>query len=94
MFLVDADPYGVEIMSTYVLGSSALSHDSSNLAIAFERTTWLGVKPTCWDNDGVARGDLLLLDAKDRKKAISMCKREWFPDEWRYVLELSVFVRN
>jgi len=94
MLLVDADPYGIEIMSTYVLGSSALSHDSSNLAVALERTTWLGVKLTHWDNDGVAREDLLLLDAKDRKKAISMCKRDWLPEEWRYVLELSVFARN
>jgi len=37
MFLVDADPHGIEIMSTWVLGSSALSHDSSNLAIGLDR---------------------------------------------------------
>ncbi|GAA5829203.1 hypothetical protein JCM5353_007685 [Sporobolomyces roseus] len=94
MFLVDADPYGIEIMSTYVLGSSALSHDSSNLAIALERTTWLGVKPTHWDNDGVAREDLLLLDTKDRKKAISMCKRDWLPEEWRRELEYMLHLNR
>jgi len=83
MFLVDADPHGIEIMSTWVLGSSALSHDSSNLAIGLDRATWLGLRPTRWDEDGIARNDLIPLSPLDRRKAISMSKRDWMPEEWR-----------
>ncbi|GAA5950306.1 hypothetical protein JCM21900_001109 [Sporobolomyces salmonicolor] len=93
LFLVDSDPHGLEILSTYVLGSSSLSHDAANLAIGPGRANWVGIKPSEWDSMGVKREELLLMSAADRKKAGAMVRREWWPAEWRkeleYMLHLS-----
>ncbi|GAA5888179.1 hypothetical protein JCM5296_000220 [Sporobolomyces johnsonii] len=93
LFLVDSDPHGLEILSTYVLGSSSLSHDAANLAIGPGRANWVGIKPSEWDSLGIKREELLMLTSADRKKAGAMIKREWWPVEWRkeleYMLHLS-----
>ncbi|GAA5880337.1 hypothetical protein JCM16303_003903 [Sporobolomyces ruberrimus] len=87
MFLVDADPYGIDIMSTFVLGSSALSHDSTNLAIGPKRATWIGLKPSKLRTAFIGQDDTVLLTPRDRRKALLMVKREWLPSEWRRELE-------
>lgn len=79
--LVDSDPHGLEILSTYKYGSSALAFDRANLAV--EEVEWMGVKGSEWDRMGVRREELLALTAGDRKKALKMLKREWWPEEWR-----------
>lgn len=81
--LVDSDPHGLDILSTYRFGSAALSHDSANLAVP--RLEWLGVKGTEWDDLGVDRDELLPLSLHDRRKALAMLKREGLPAEWRCV---------
>lgn len=43
----------------------------------------MGVKGSEWDAMGVRREELLPLTAGDRKKALKMLKREWWPQEWR-----------
>ncbi|GAA6001387.1 hypothetical protein JCM10207_006638 [Rhodosporidiobolus poonsookiae] len=83
--LVDSDPHGLEILSTYRFGSASLSFDAANLTVA--RLEWLGVKGTEWDALGVDRDELLPLTRADRGKALGMLKREWLPDEWRRELE-------
>ncbi|KAL7343307.1 Spo11/DNA topoisomerase VI subunit A, partial [Rhodotorula toruloides] len=89
--LVDSDPHGLDILSTYRFGSAALSHDSANLAVP--RLEWLGVKGTEWDDLGVDRDELLPLSLHDRRKALAMLKREGLPDEWsrelQYMLHLG-----
>ncbi|XP_046675751.1 meiotic recombination protein SPO11 isoform X2 [Homalodisca vitripennis] len=42
--VVDADPYGIEIMCTYRFGSLSLSEYSQHLAVAEVR--WVGIHPT------------------------------------------------
>lgn len=79
--LVDSDPHGLEILSTYKYGSSALSFDRANLAV--ESVEWLGVKGSEWDSSGVRRDELLQLTIGDRKKGLKMLKREWLPEEWK-----------
>ncbi|GAA6059020.1 hypothetical protein JCM10212_001245 [Sporobolomyces blumeae] len=90
-FLVDSDPYGIEILSTYVLGSSNLSHDAANLRLGFDRAQWIGVRPSQLEHLGesVAQG-LLELGERDRQKAVAMSKREWFPTDWRDELECMI----
>ncbi|BGP32347.1 endodeoxyribonuclease [Rhodotorula toruloides] len=83
--LVDSDPHGLDILSTYRFGSAALSHDSANLAVP--RLEWLGVKGTEWDSLGVDRDELLSLSLHDRRKALAMLKREGLPDDWRRELQ-------
>uniref|UniRef100_A0A1B6LVR8 DNA topoisomerase (ATP-hydrolyzing) n=1 Tax=Graphocephala atropunctata TaxID=36148 RepID=A0A1B6LVR8_9HEMI len=44
LIVVDADPYGIEIMCTYRFGSLSLSEHSQHLAVAEVR--WVGIHPT------------------------------------------------
>ncbi|GEM09843.1 meiotic recombination protein SPO11 [Rhodotorula toruloides] len=83
--LVDSDPHGLDILSTYRFGSAALSHESANLAVP--RLEWLGVKGTEWDSLGVDRDELLPLSLHDRRKALAMLKKEGLPEEWRRELQ-------
>lgn len=43
MALVDGDPSGLSILSTYMNGSAAMQHESDNLA-AGERIKWIGIR--------------------------------------------------
>lgn len=79
--MVDADPHGIQILSTYKLGSAALRFDAESLAVP--ELEWLGVKGTEWDQMGVERSRLLALTKADRKKALDMVRRKELPDEWR-----------
>ena len=45
--LVDADPYGLNILSVYMKGSKNMSFDSSNLTTP--NIKWLGVRPSDLD---------------------------------------------
>ncbi|GAA5925296.1 DNA topoisomerase (ATP-hydrolyzing) [Sporobolomyces koalae] len=94
MFLVDSDPYGMDILATYVLGSAAMSHDAANLTLDIDRVVWIGLKPSSWDVSQINRDDLLLLGDRDRKKAIAMAKRTSFPIEWRRELEYMLHLNR
>lgn len=45
MALVDADPYGLDILSVYNYGSKALKHENERLA-AGGRVVWVGIWAT------------------------------------------------
>jgi len=45
MALVDADPYGLDILSVYNYGSKALKHENERLA-AGGKVVWIGVLAT------------------------------------------------
>ncbi|KAL8824730.1 MAG: hypothetical protein Q9170_008061 [Blastenia crenularia] len=81
--LVDFDPDGIAIMSTYKHGSFTLSHENANLKTPTIR--WLGVKSGDLSLDIAKYGPrdtnsekdgLLRLSRRDRKKAVKMLDRE------------------
>lgn len=43
MALVDGDPSGLNILSTYMNGSTAMRHENDKLA-AGERIKWIGIR--------------------------------------------------
>lgn len=45
MALVDGDPSGLSILSTYMDGSTAMRHESDKLA-AGQRIKWVGIHPS------------------------------------------------
>ena len=47
--LVDADPYGLDILSVYQFGSKGMrfTAEANGLPLR-ERATWIGVKATEW----------------------------------------------
>ncbi|KAJ5620917.1 hypothetical protein N7510_004901, partial [Penicillium lagena] len=72
--LVDGDPDGVAIMSTYKYGSAAYAHNNFRLTIS--RLQWLGLRVTdaIAGVDSVEDGVLLSLTARDRKKIVAMLR--------------------
>lgn len=80
--LVDSDPHGIHILSTYKLGSTGMQYDVENLVTP--RLEWIGVKGTEWDElVGNDRGKLITLTKADRSRAIGMLKKEDVPREWK-----------
>ncbi|KAL8804164.1 MAG: hypothetical protein Q9182_002706 [Xanthomendoza sp. 2 TL-2023] len=104
--LVDFDPDGIAIMSTYKYGSLTLSHQTANLKTPTVR--WLGVKsgdlnlyqstrePSQDDDNENVKG-LLRLSKRDRKKAVNMLGQETYeidgtePD-WRRELQVMLML--
>lgn len=100
--LVDFDPDGIAIMSTYKHGSLTLSHENANLKTPIIR--WLGVKSQDLRIDKLnsgANGDekkgLLKLSMRDRKKALGMlgkeiCEEDGVEKEWRRELQVMLML--
>jgi meiotic recombination protein SPO11 len=91
--LVDFDPHGLGILSTYKYGSIALAHENAQLTVS--RIRWLGVKSTDLQEGeaGEAQG-LLSLSARDRGKALKMLGSEVFAEEteWRREMQVMLFL--
>ncbi|KAL8975266.1 MAG: hypothetical protein Q9197_000522 [Variospora fuerteventurae] len=102
--LVDFDPDGIAIMSTYKHGSFTLSHENANLRTPSLR--WLGVKSGDFvvnDRDGGVndseRTGLLRLSKQDRKKAIKilgreLCNEDGPEHEWRRELQVMLMLNT
>jgi meiotic recombination protein SPO11 len=101
--LVDFDPDGLGIMSTYKYGSVSLAHENSKLAVP--RIRWLGLKSSdifqrTVDQNGAALKDkvgLIKLSSRDRRIATRMLKRECFEEkgreeEWRRELQVMLML--
>lgn len=74
--LVDFDPDGLAIMSTYKNGSAALAHENAELCVP--QMQWLGLRSELLHNErGELHGDqgILALTQRDRRKAASMLQR-------------------
>ncbi|KAL8644950.1 MAG: hypothetical protein Q9226_007514 [Calogaya cf. arnoldii] len=103
--MVDFDPDGISIMSTYKHGSINLSHENANLRCPTIR--WLGVRSSDLDfrattiglsddNDDDIKG-LLRLSKRDRKKAVKMlsqeiCEEHGVEREWRRELQVMLML--
>lgn len=95
--LMDFDPDGLDILSTYKHGSKALAHQSAELALP--SIQWLGVKSAHvgQEDDLHQTQGLLKLSARDRRKATSMLEREHFAEdgaeqEWRRELQVMLML--
>lgn len=91
--LVDGDPDGIAIMSTYKHGSLAHLHDNSRLTVP--ELQWMGLRAS----DAVTRSEfgddvtVLSLTARDRRKIVAMLRNNpvYASDgpepEWRVELQ-------
>jgi meiotic recombination protein SPO11 len=91
--LVDFDPDGIGIMSTYKYGSMALAHENLNLAVPSIR--WLGVKSSDIVQGSIDHTGLLKLSSRDRGIARRMLQRDVFGEdgreqEWRRELQVML----
>ncbi|KAJ5176770.1 uncharacterized protein N7482_002647 [Penicillium canariense] len=91
--LVDGDPHGIAIMSTYKYGSLAHLHENARLGIP--GLQWLGLRITdaILASESSGANDLLFLTARDRTKIIAMLRNSpvWSSNgpepEWRVELQ-------
>ena len=93
--LMDFDPDGMAIMSTYKYGSWNLSHERCNMHIP--KIRWLGLRSREFLDSStreVSEG-LLRLSTRDRKKAIKMLEKPLLNEdgaekEWRRELQIML----
>ncbi|WVQ83477.1 hypothetical protein IAT38_005618 [Cryptococcus sp. DSM 104549] len=86
--LVDADPHGLSILSTYMYGSLANSHSAEHAGLPLgDRLEWMGLKASDWARLGVDYDDLLPLEKADVNLAMSMLRKQTtLPLEWKHEL--------
>ncbi|OVA02178.1 Spo11/DNA topoisomerase VI [Macleaya cordata] len=91
--LVDCDPYGFDILTTYRFGSMQMAYDAKFLRLPEVR--WLGAFPSDSENYQLPERCLLPLTAEDKRKAEAMLLRCYLHQEapqWR--LNSTTFVRT
>ncbi|XP_047071667.1 meiotic recombination protein SPO11-1 [Lolium rigidum] len=86
--LVDADPYGFDILATYKFGSMQLAYDANILRVPEIR--WLGVFTSDFEEYCLPDCCLLHLSSEDKKKLegiLTRCYLQREAPEWRSELE-------
>ncbi|XP_062081261.1 meiotic recombination protein SPO11-1-like [Humulus lupulus] len=89
--LVDCDPYGFDILSTYRFGSMQMAYDAKNLRVP--EIKWLGVFPSDSDKYCIPNQCFLPLTAEDKRKTEAMLHRCYLRREvpqWRLELEVML----
>ncbi|KAH7913451.1 Spo11/DNA topoisomerase VI subunit A [Hygrophoropsis aurantiaca] len=94
LVLVDADAYGLDILSVYKHGSSSLRHERQTLAA--DRVQWLGIQMTELADLEIDMDNLIPITKYDEKKALSMLNRPitTMPMEWRKELTRMLHIRR
>ncbi|XP_020553942.1 meiotic recombination protein SPO11-1 isoform X2 [Sesamum indicum] len=89
--LVDCDPYGIDILTTYRFGSMQIAYDSKSLRIPEIR--WLGAFLSDYEKYQFPQQCLLPLTAEDKQKAGGLLNRCYMEREvpyWRSELQLML----
>ena len=91
--IMDADPYGFEIMRVYSVGSKALSFESSHLAVP--NIKWLGLLPSDLAPESgfdIPRSALIKMTSKDIHRSKLMLDEEFVKrkPKWREQLEIQI----
>ncbi|KIR32013.1 meiotic recombination protein SPO11 [Cryptococcus deuterogattii MMRL2647] len=94
--LVDANPHGLKILSTYMYGSkaNAYSNDYEDLPLG-DRVQWLGLRASDWSDLRINYDDLIPLEQSDIQMAMSMLRdHQTLPDEWKRELSHMLHLRR
>ncbi|KAH7700035.1 CRE-SPO-11 protein [Aphelenchoides avenae] len=86
--LVDADPYGIEILATYRYGSARSKVESGDLSLP--RIQWLGVLPSDVPRLPISPAHYLKLSARDYTKIVRLMKRAAKHNDAQMISELNV----
>ena len=85
--LVDADPYGLKILSVYMSGSKNMSYDSANLTTPDIK--WLGIRPSDLDRYGIPEQCRLPMTPGDLKVGQELLKEDFIRANPAWVKELE-----
>ncbi|XP_071034586.1 meiotic recombination protein SPO11 isoform X2 [Parasteatoda tepidariorum] len=88
--LVDADPYGIEILCVYKFGSMAMSFDVEKLAVPEIR--WLGLLQTDIQRLKFPTAAVTPLTENDMKKAMALLSRPYIQNniQWQRQIQLML----
>ncbi len=88
--VMDSDPFGLDILRVYGLGSKALSYESYELATP--NIQWLGVRPTDLDKYNLPQNTRLPMSKMDINRAKQMMDEKFVKvrPEWTKELKLMV----
>ncbi|CAO2577483.1 Meiotic recombination protein SPO11 [Lemmus lemmus] len=86
--LVDADPYGIEIMCIYKYGSLSMSFEAQSLTVPAIR--WLGLLPSDIKRLNIPKDSLIPLTKSDQMKLDSILRRPYISRQpfWRKEMEM------
>ena len=88
--LVDADPYGLNIMSVYTRGSKNMSFDSSNLTTPGIK--WLGVRPSDLDRFKLPNQCRLDMTEHDKRMGEKLLKEDFMKANPEWSKELQIML--
>ena len=90
--LVDADPYGLKIISVYMQGSKNMAFDSANLTTPDIK--WLGVRPSDLDKFQIPEQCRLDMSAKDIETGQHMLTEEFIRQNPEWVKEVQIMLES
>ncbi|KAM6977615.1 meiotic recombination protein SPO11 [Aplochiton taeniatus] len=90
--LVDADPYGIEIMCIYKYGSVSMSFEAHNLTVP--SVLWLGLLPSDLQRLRVPENMLIPLTQRDQSKLTSLLKRPYLTSQPAWQREMELMQEN
>jgi len=90
--LVDADPYGLKILSVYMSGSKNMSYDSASLTTPDIK--WLGLRPSDLDKFDLPEQCRLDMTENDIRTGKELMKEEFILKNPEWVKELEIMVKT
>lgn len=90
--IMDSDPYGLDILRVYGLGSKALSYESYELATPDIK--WLGVRPSDLDKYNLPQNCRLPMTKEDISRAKSMMEEEFVKARPEWIKELDLMIKT
>ncbi|MHA1125915.1 MAG: hypothetical protein ACTSO7_04845 [Candidatus Heimdallarchaeota archaeon] len=88
--IMDSDPYGLDILRVYGLGSKALSYESYELATP--NIKWLGVRPSDLDKYNLPQNCRLPMSKMDISRAKIMMEEKFVKIRPDWVKELKIMI--
>lgn len=90
--VMDSDPYGLDILRVYGLGSKALSYESYELATP--NIKWLGVRPSDLDKYNLPQNCRLPMTKMDISRAKAMIDEKFVKIRPKWVSELKLMIET
>ncbi|MFX0211805.1 MAG: hypothetical protein ACFFDT_37860, partial [Candidatus Hodarchaeota archaeon] len=90
--LMDADPYGLDILRVYTIGSKAMSFETAELSVS--DIHWLGLLPSDLDNYQLPDSCRIPMDKTDQKRAEDMLKEDFVQARPRWVEEINLMIKS
>ncbi|KAK9689475.1 hypothetical protein RND81_09G061700 [Saponaria officinalis] len=90
--LVDSDPYGFDILTTYRFGSLEMAYDAELLRIP--EICWLGAFTSDSERYGIPSQCLLPLSTEDKKRTEAILSRCYLQNQLHWRLELEMMLEK